>query len=388
MSVAKNLSESYPGPLSEADGPLANILIADDDAIVRDILARKLVRQNYGCRTCGDAPTALSLLSGESFDLLLTGLTPPESGGVDLVAESRRVRPDIAVVLLTSVADIQVAVASLKEGAYDYILKPFNLDEICIRIARALEKRRLLLENETYQRTLESQVGSRTRQLKEALSTLEQTYHSTLVALSKALDSRDADPDGYSLRVTALTARIARQMGLGETEISVIEKGVLLHDIGKIGIPDELLRKNEPLTEEETRLMHRHPEIGYRILTRIKFLKGAARLVLHHHELYDGSGYPQHLKGDAIDLGARIFAVADAIESLTSNHPSFHGSGSLEEAGRQLEKMAGVELDPMIVRRFLSIPLCEWEAIRRQIASDTTNTDFLRRNLQADSLLC
>ena len=387
MPEAKNLSESYPGTPSEADAPLANILIADDDAIVRDILARKLARQNYGCKTCGDAPTALTLLSGESFDLLLTGLTPPESGGIDLVAESRRIRPDLAVVLLTSVADIQVAVASLKEGAYDYILKPFNLDEICIRIARALEKRRLLLENETYRRTLENQVASRTRQLKDALNMLEQTYHSTLVALSKALDSRDADPDGYSLRVTALTARIARQMGLDETGIGVIEKGVLLHDIGKIGIPDALLRKKEPLTEEETRLMHRHPEIGCRILTRIKFLRGAARLVLHHHELYDGSGYPQHLKGDAIDLGARIFAVAEAIESLTSKHPS-HGSGCPEEVGRQLETMAGAELDPMIVRRCLSIPLCEWEAIRCQIASDPTNTDFLRRNLKADFLPC
>lgn len=387
MPEARDLSIAHPEPPPDADRRPAAILIVDDDAVVRDILARKLVRQNYRCIACADAHTALDLLSNESFDLLLTGLPPLESEGPDLVAESRKVRPDIAVVLLTSVADIGVAVDSLKGGAYDYILKPFNLDEICIRIARALEKRRLLLENETYQRRLENEVASRARRLKETLDMLQQTYHSTLVALSKALDSRDADPDGYSLRITALTARIARQMGLGEPEIGVIEKGVLLHDIGKIGIPDELLRKREPLTEEERRLMHRHPEIGYRILMRIKFLQGAARLVLHHHERYDGKGYPQHLKGDQIDLGARIFAAAEAMESLTSNCSS-RGSESMEQAFRNLEEMAGAELDPMVVHKLLSIPRSEWEAIRRRITADPTNAGFLQRYAPEIPPLC
>ncbi len=382
MSVSMSDSSNVSGrQLSTAAGAPASevrILIADEDGIVRDILARKLISQGYLCQCCADTKAALALLSGQKFDLVLTGLLTAAKGGSALLEEAMRTCPDTAVVLLTSVMDIEVAVSSLKEGAYDYITKPFSLDEMSIRISRALEKRRLLLENQLYQRTLEEQVAHRTHQLRDALGVLEQTYHSTLVALSKALDSRDADPDGYSLRVTALTARLALQMGLSEPEIRIIEKGVLLHDIGKIGIPDSLLRRPGPLTERERRLMNRHPEVGYRILSSIGFLKGAAQLVLHHHELYDGTGYPRGLKGEAINMGARIFAVADAFEDLTSNRPS-RAALSIEGAGREIEKMSGAQLDPSIVKKFLTIPASEWKTICQEIAANGKNADFLRR---------
>jgi response regulator RpfG family c-di-GMP phosphodiesterase len=383
MSTDRNLSEQLPNAPVSPVLPLARILIVDDDAVVRDILIRKLAGQDYACESCGDEQTALSFLSSKKFDLVLTGILAPGRGGVALIREAMRISPDIAVVLLTSVMDIEVAVDSLKEGAYDYITKPFSLDEMAIRISRALEKRRLLLENKLYQQTLEEQVASRTGQLKEALGVLERTYHSTLVALSKALDSRDADLAGYSLRVTALAARLAQHLGISEAEIRVIEEGVLLHDIGKIGIPDELLRKPGPLNKNEWCLMHRHPEIGRSILTRIKFLNGAAQLVLHHHERYDGTGYPQHLKGDEINLGARIFAVADAFEGLMSGRP-FRAAISVEEAGREIEKMSGAELDPKIVKKFLDIPTSEWKAIRQEIAVNGRRADFLRRTTASD----
>lgn len=331
----------------------------------------------YACECCENGRAALDLLASVRFDLVLADISMPEIRGVAFLKEAMRICPGIAVILVTSIIDIEMAVDSLKDGAYDYITKPFSPEGVSISVSRALEKRRLLLENQNYQRTLEDQVASRTGQLKEALGVLEHTYHSTLVALSRALDSRDAGSDGHSLRVTVYTKRLAQQLGLGELEMRVIEHGVLLHDIGKIGIPDELLRKTGKLNENEWVLVRRHPEIGYRILSSIKFLKGAAQLVWHHHERYDGKGYPQHLKGDQIDLGARIFAIADALDDLTSNCPSQTAIG-FEAAILVIEKMSGAQLDPTLVNEFLKIPVSEWKEIRQEVATNTKRADFLR----------
>lgn len=194
--------------------------------------------------------------------------------------------------------------------------------------------------------------------------------------MSKALDSRDADSDGHSLRVTVYTKQLAQGLNLSESEIRTIEQGVLLHDIGKIGIPDELLQKPEDLVGREWLLMRQHPEIGYRILSSIKFLTGAAQVVLHHHERFDGKGYPHGLQGNQIHLGARIFAVADALDDLTSNR-RFQPSVSFEAAVREIKKMSGKQLDPDIVSEFLKVPASAWKAMRREIAAKTKRSDFL-----------
>jgi putative two-component system response regulator len=353
----------------------ARILIAEDEAVLRDLLVRKLTGLGYACESCENGESALELLTGKPFDLMLADIFMPETGGVVLLKEVMRIRPDIAVILVASVVDIEIAVDALKHGAYDYITKPFSLEELSISVSRALEKRRLIKENQSYQKTLEEQVASRTYQLNEALATLKQTYHSTLVALSKALDSRESDPDGHSLRVTAYAARLAWQSGMSESEIRVVEQGVLLHDIGKIGIPDELLRKTEKLNENERALMWKHPKIGYNILTRIKFLKGAAQLVLHHHERYDGTGYPLGLKGENINLGARIFAVAEALEDFTSARAS-KPAMSFESAIREIEKMSWAELDPRIVEQFLTIPASVWKSMNKKIAAHSGHNDY------------
>jgi putative nucleotidyltransferase with HDIG domain len=374
--MSGNIYELPNSPITSAFSP-ARILIVDDEVIVREILARKLEGLGYACECCENGRAALGLLAGARFDLVLADISMPEIGRIAFLKEALAICPDIAVILVTSVIDIEMAVDSLKDGAYDYITKPFSLEGVSISVSRALEKRRLLLENLNYQRTLEEQVASRTSQLKEALGVLEHTYHSTLVALSRALDSRDAGSDGHSLRVTVYTKRLAQQLGLNESEMRVIEHGVLLHDIGKIGIPDELLRKTGKLSEDECVLVHQHPEIGYRILSSIKFLKGAAQLVCHHHERYDGKGYPRHLKGDQINLGARIFAIADALDDLTSNNSSQTAMG-FEAAIRKIEKMSGAQLDPRLVKEFLKIPAAEWKKIHHEVAANTKRADFLR----------
>jgi HD-GYP domain-containing protein (c-di-GMP phosphodiesterase class II) len=170
--------------------------------------------------------------------------------------------------------------------------------------------------------------------------------------------------------------RITRQFDINNSDLKIIEQGVLLHDIGKIGIPDELLRKPDKLTESEWVLMRKHPEIGYRILKRIKFLEKAAELVLHHHERYDGTGYPGHLKSDEINLGARIFAIADSLECLTSDRP-FQAAISFESARKEIARLAGTQLDPKIVKEFLKIPVEEWAAIRKEVAASAGRSEIL-----------
>jgi response regulator RpfG family c-di-GMP phosphodiesterase len=375
MSTSNSIHQQMTNVSLDSIFRSANILIVDDEVIIREGLARKLTSLGYDCQCCENGQAAFDLLAKKKYDLVLTDVLMPEIEGVAFLKKAMSLCPDIAVIFTASVANIKIAVDSLKDGAYDYITKPFSLEEASISVARALEKRRLLIDNRNYQHILEEQVASRNRQLKEALRVLEHTYHSTFVALSRALDSREADFDGHSLRATLYAKRLAKKLGLNDAETRIIEHGVLLHDIGKIGVPDDLLRKPGPLSEAERLLVRKHPEIGYRILSSIKFLKGAARLVLHHHERYDGKGYPQGLKGDEINLGARIYAIARTFDALTSNRP-FQPAISFEDAMKEIEKMSGAQLDPALTKAFLEIPASEWKEICGEIAVNSKRADF------------
>ncbi len=352
---------------NRAAGP-ARILIVDDEAFIREILVRKLRTLGHECDSAEDGRSALELLAEQPYDLLMTDIMMPEMSGVDLFKEATKVRPELAVILVTSVVDLEVAVDALKLGAYDYITKPFSLNEVTLSVARALEKRKLVIENVKYQETLEEQVANRTRQLREALDVLQASYRSTLVALGTALDSRDADTGCHSYRVTLYSTRIARQLGLSAREIRSIEQGALLHDIGKVGVPDDLLRKPERLTDAEWAMMRRHPEIGFRILSGIRFLQGAAQIVLQHHERYDGLGYPRGLGNEAIVIGARIFALADAFDSMTSDRP-FQVACSFEAGRDEIRRCSGRQFDPQVVEAFLQIPIEEWQEIRQTVSS-------------------
>ena len=361
ISVANPLESPYGTATS-----LTRILIVDRERIERDVMTRRFTGLGYVCECCDNVATALELLTDKKFDLVLADTAIPENGINSFLSETLRIRPDAAIILATSIEDISTAVSSLKDGASDWIIRPFSLEEIVLSVSRALEKQRLILENRNYQRTLEEQVSSRTSQLQEALKVLEHTYHSTLIALGRALDCRDKDSSGRSQRVTAYARRLGRQLGLDHKEIREIERGALLHDIGKIGIPDALLRKRE-LTEEEQRIMHTHPEIGHKILSNIRFLKVAALLVLQSHEWYDGNGFPYGLRGEEIALGARILAVADTFEDLTANISTESVPATptaVDEAIRKLQKLSGNRLDPHLVEEFIRTPATEWLQIR------------------------
>src|SRR5579864_3396504 len=233
----------------------------------------------------------------------------PEMDGLKLLEWIRAHDKDIPVIMVTAMHDLSTALEAIRRGAYDYILKPFEKDQLYMSVRRALEHRRLLRENRNYQRNLEKLVDEQTAQIRGALQQLESSYDDTLEALGGALDLKDAETEGHCKRVTAFTIAIAKAMKVEPALLPQIARAAFLHDIGKMAIPDNILRKPGPLTAEERDVMRTHCEIGYNMVKRIPFLREAAEIVLSHQEYYDGTGYPRGLSGENIPLGARIFAV-------------------------------------------------------------------------------
>jgi cyclic di-GMP phosphodiesterase len=270
------------------------------------------------------------------------------------------------VVMVTAVHDISVALAAIRNGAYDYLLKPFEREQLLNTVSRALENRRLKVENRNYQTNLESLVEARTNQLQAAMGNLERSYDITLEALGDALDLKDAETEGHSKRVTAFTIAIARAMGLPREQIAVIARGAFLHDIGKMAIPDSILRKPGKLTPDEMAIMREHAYRGYQMLKKIPFLAEASEIVYSHQEKFDGTGYPRGLKGGEIPLGSRIFSIADTLDAITSDRV-YRPAQTLEAARVEILKWSGRQFDPEVVKVFLEMPDKIWEDLRKDI---------------------
>src|SRR6266849_2830443 len=281
--------------------PVDRILVVDDEETIREIVSSMLTTAGYKCRQAASGMEALALLeSGEEFELMLSDLMMADLDGIGLLERSKEKFPDMPVIMVTAVHDISVALAAIRNGAYDYLLKPFEREQLLAMVRRALETRRLRMENRAYQSNLESLVAARTEQLRHAMTELERSYDVTLEALGDALDLKDAETEGHSKRVTAFTIAMARAMGLSSDQIRVIARGAFLHDIGKMAIPDAILRKPGALDPEERDIMREHCYRGYQMLKKIPFLSEAAEIVYAHQEKFDGSGYPRGLKGQEI----------------------------------------------------------------------------------------
>ena len=347
--------------------PLDRILVVDDEETIREIVSSMLAGAHFQTRQAASGVEAMSLLdSGEDFDLVLSDLMMAEMDGIALLERAKEKYPDVPVVMVTAVHDIQVALQALRNGAYDYLLKPFEREQLLATVRRALENRRLKRENDAYRTNLEALVAARTQQWKAALSDLERSYDITLEALGDALDLKDAETEGHSRRVTAFTIAIAQKMGLPKDDIRIIARGAFLHDIGKMAIPDKILTKPGKLTPDETNVMKEHAWYGYKILKNIPFLNEAAEIVYSHQERYDGTGYPRRLKGEDIPLGARIFSIADTFDAITSDRP-YRPKQSDEAARKEIELWAGMQFDPDIVKIFLSMPDNIWPDLRKDI---------------------
>jgi len=347
--------------------PLDRILVVDDEETIREIVSSMLSTAQFQTRQAASGLEALALLeSGEDFDLVLSDLLMAEMDGLALLERSKERFPDVPVVMVTAVNDIQAALQALRNGAYDYLLKPFEREQLLATVRRALENRRLKRENDAYRTNLEQLVAARTQQWKAALTDLERSYDITLEALGDALDLKNAETQRHTKRVTAFTIAIAQQMGLPKDEIRVIARGAFLHDIGKMAIPDRILLKPGKLEPDEMAEMKEHAYLGFKILSKIPFLTKAAEIVYSHQEKFDGTGYPRGLKGEEIPLGARIFSVADTLDAITSDRP-YRPAQSWDAARDEIKDWSGRQFDPHIVGVFLTMPNTIWENLRRDI---------------------
>jgi putative nucleotidyltransferase with HDIG domain len=357
-------SAVYWGSFEEPQVSLERILIVDDEEAIREVVSTLLTAQGYQCQTAGNGEEAIGKMRESGFDLVLSDLVMPGVDGLKLIELVRGYDPDVPVIMVTAMHDISTAIEAMRRGAYDYILKPFEKEQLFLSVRRALEHRRLIYENRLYQQELERRVEERTLQLSQALEELEQSYDYTLEALASALDLKDAETEGHCQRVTAMTIVIARAMGVAEAELRQIARGAFLHDIGKMGIPDSILRKPGPLTPEETTIMRTHCDIGYQVLERIPFLREASEIVLSHQEKYDGTGYPRNLKSEQIPIGARIFAVADTLDAMISDRP-YRRALPMGAAKEEIRNHAGTQFDPKVVEVFDSIPEAVWLELRQ-----------------------
>ena len=254
----------------------------------------------------------------------------------------------VEVIFLTAQDETSLAVDLMKRGAIDFLLKPVELSQLELSVSRALEHRRLIIENENYRLHLEQLVLEKTRALNEALMRLGYVHSATLDTLSMALDYRDQSTSGHSRRVAELTAGAAKAMGITDSALVQIEHGALLHDIGKLKIPDRVLLKPAKLDEEEWKMMRRHPEYGFEFLTNIEFLRGAADIVYTHHEKFDGTGYPRRLRAEEIPFGARVFAIVDSIDAMIYKRP-YNSPVSFRDAAEEIRRCSGTQFDPKLV---------------------------------------
>ncbi len=346
--------------------PQKRILVVDDEPAVRSIIAAMLARSGYEAITASDAEEALNRLREDpAYDLVLSDIMMPGTDGIALLERICVDHPGIPVVLITAVYDVQVAANAFRGGAADYLLKPFKRFQLENVVRRAIEHGRLIRQNNAYRHNLEEMVSARTAQLRTALLDLERSYDITLEAMGAALDLRDEETEGHSRRVTAYTVALARAMGISSHELRVIARGAFLHDIGKIAIPDRILLKPGRLDPEEMAIMREHCLRGYEMVHKIPFLREAAEIVYAHQEHFDGNGYPRRLRGGQIPLGARIFAIADTLDAMTSDRP-YRKATTFPVAQQEISHCSGTQFDPAIVEVFLRMPPQEWMSLRTQ----------------------
>jgi putative nucleotidyltransferase with HDIG domain len=328
------------------------ILIVDDEEVICSILARRLTREGYTCVMANNGREALQYFYKHPFSLIISDIKMPEMDGLALLKRVKATNPKMMVIMVTAFPEIDLAVEAMHLGAYDFIIKPADLDLVILSVKKALEKKRLEEEIVAYRSHLERLVEERTTKLQQAYRILKKAHLDSVKVLVEAIDAKDPYTRGHSDRVTRMSLKIAFQFGFAEDRLESLEYGALLHDIGKIGIKDEVLQKPGALNSEEYQYIQEHPLIGVKIIEGLDFFKDKIPMIRHHHEHYDGSGYPDGLLGAAIPVEARIIAVPDAFDAMTSARPH-RGMMPLQDVLMELEKCKGTQFDPKILEIFL-----------------------------------
>jgi putative two-component system response regulator len=329
------------------NGNKAKILVVDDEIYIQEILKSTLEEAGYECVTAGDADAALAALASQNFDIALTDIRMPGKQGTELLLDIRASCPEMIVIMITAVDSAQTAVESMRLGAYDYIIKPFNLDQILISTNRALDKRRLENANREYQRYLLQIADER------AAETRRLFYSMTRVFIH-LLDRKSPFNEGHSLRVAEQARYVARELHMTDDGIRKIYLAALLHDVGTILVEDMLLNKQDVLTADEQRHIQERTAMAGEVLKPILDDEEVLKLIRHNREHFDGSGYPDHLRGNLIPLGARIIAVVEAFDAITMGRP-YRPPRSPEEALRELARCAQTQFDPQVVTVFADL---------------------------------
>jgi response regulator RpfG family c-di-GMP phosphodiesterase len=347
---------------ASTDVAAVRVLIVDDEPSVRKFLATVLSEAGVSCSAAANPQEALTILENTSFEAIISDLRMGATSGFELLRKVRAQYPQLAFLMATGVDDVRVGVQAMKEGADDYLLKPFDIDVVLASLQRALERKQLEREVENYRRHLEEMVSRRTQQLQAAMTELQQSHSATLEALGSAIDLRDSPTAGHSRRVLFYSIKIAEAIGGMEDQLQTLGMGAWLHDIGKLAIPDGILLKPGALNEQERQIMQRHVELGYDLVKGIPFLADAAEIILAHHERHNGSGYPRGLPGEAIPMPARIFAVADSFDAMTSDRP-YRSALPVQTARSVIEAGRGDLFDPAIVDAFFAVDEGAWKLI-------------------------
>ena len=328
------------------------ILIVDDEQAICTIIGRRLRKEGCLCVTANSGKEALHQFYRNKFSLVISDINMPEMNGIKLLKQMKRLDPHIMVIIVTAFPEIAVARDAIRLGAYDFIVKPIDLDLMVFSVEKAFEKKKLEEEVETYHQYLENLAEVKTTELQSALLILKKTHLDSVKVLAGAIEAKDPYTRGHSDRVRSLSLRIGIKLGLSGKRLEDLVFGALLHDIGKIGIKDEVLQKPGQLSPEEYRHVQEHPLIGVKILEAFDFFKDKVLMIRHHHEHFDGGGYPDRLVGDKIPLEARIIAITDAFDAMTSLRPH-RAKMALATALNELHEGVGKQFDPSILEIFL-----------------------------------
>jgi cyclic di-GMP phosphodiesterase len=330
-----------------AQAGVVTVLVVDDEEPIRSALRKFLKQQQFEVYTAGSAEEALQQLRVHKITLLLSDIRMPGTSGVDLVPQALEIEPDLAILMLTAVNDATSAALCMQRGAMDYLTKPIELTDLGRAVQRAIKRREMLLENRHLNQWLKEEVTTRTAELHRQQHRMERISTATLEALVNALEAKDPYLRGHSARVADLSANIATELGLNEEEVDRVRMAGRLHDLGKIGTRDAVVNKEGPLTTEEFEHVKQHVIIGAQILAPLTHLGDVVLMVKSHHERYDGTGYPDGLRGEEIPLGGRIIATAEVYDALTTARP-YQEKMTPEQAVERMADLSGTVLDTRV----------------------------------------
>jgi putative nucleotidyltransferase with HDIG domain len=322
------------------------ILIVDDEVSIRKLLRRKLVSQGYQCEEAGNAVEAVEKMRADAAELILLDMKMPGKSGMDLLPEIKASYPATAVIMATAVTETSLAIQCMKQGADDYINKPFNLEEVALSVDKTLEKRKLELQIKEYQEHLQQKVDEQTVEIRKL-------FLGAIEALVFALEAKDKYTAGHSRRVTEIALAVGRELNLSEDDMENLRWGSLLHDVGKIAVDQFVQNKPGKLTPAEYEHIMIHAQVGAGIVKPVVNDR-VVEMVAHHHDRYNGTGLHQVVAREDIPLGARILAVADAFDAMTSDRP-YRPSMPVAEAREEVRRCIGTQFDPVVANAFLKI---------------------------------